>query len=155
MSWRALSPSSFMSKPAIRTLPLVGKSKPHMSLMVVVLPAPLGPRKAKSSPRPICRFKLSTAILAPNFLVMFWSSIMGNNQLFVPFQNDFPSLDPGLLAEHQTIAAADPGAGSHVLARFTIFNLETGDIPPAPGHVVRCNLGLQNGHAHVFESQGV
>ena len=39
--------SRTISMPKILPLPLVGRIKPSRSLMVVVLPAPLGPRKAK------------------------------------------------------------------------------------------------------------
>ena len=39
-----------MSKPATFTVPLVAGMKPVMMRMVVVLPAPLGPRKPRISP---------------------------------------------------------------------------------------------------------
>src|SRR5262245_45801690 len=60
----------------MRTVPTVGNSRPHISLMVVVLPAPLGPRKANSSPGSIRRLRRSTAVLVPYFLVTLSSSII-------------------------------------------------------------------------------
>src|SRR2546430_1830320 len=46
----AFSKSRRTSKPQIVTLPAVGLIKPTSMRMVVVLPAPLGPRKPKTSP---------------------------------------------------------------------------------------------------------
>src|SRR3954454_218331 len=54
-----------MSWPPIRTRPAVGNKSPHIILMVVVLPAPLGPRKANSSPAGMSRLSPSTAVLRP------------------------------------------------------------------------------------------
>ena len=39
------------SKPSTVAFPPVGRARVHSILIVVVLPAPLGPRKAKTSPR--------------------------------------------------------------------------------------------------------
>src|SRR5947207_13451904 len=64
------------SNPPTRTLPAVGNKSPQTSLMVVVFPAPLGPRKANSSPGSIRRLRRSTAVLLPYFLVTSESSIM-------------------------------------------------------------------------------
>src|SRR6266536_5354444 len=54
-----------MSRPRIRMLPLDGASSPVSILIVVDLPAPLGPRKPKKLPRRTCRLMLSTAVKAP------------------------------------------------------------------------------------------
>src|SRR5437870_3626449 len=78
MSWRALSPSDCRSWPPTLTVPEVGKSSPHISLMVVVLPAPLGPRKANNSPASMASVRRSTAVLVPYFLVTSLSSIIHN-----------------------------------------------------------------------------
>src|SRR5438132_112902 len=51
-----------MSIPATRALPLLGRSRPTSILMVVVLPAPLGPRKPNSSPAPTSRSRSSTGL---------------------------------------------------------------------------------------------
>src|SRR2546421_8015207 len=58
-----------MSIPATRALPLLGRSRPTSILMVVVLPAPLGPRKPNSSPAPTSRSRSSTAVRLPYRLV--------------------------------------------------------------------------------------
>ena len=42
--------------------------------MVVVLPAPLGPRKPKISPRPMVKLIPLTAVNSPNFLVRLEAS---------------------------------------------------------------------------------
>ncbi len=46
------SVSRITSKPATVPAPELGWSSPHSMRMVVVLPAPLGPRKPNTSPRP-------------------------------------------------------------------------------------------------------
>ena len=53
-----------MSKPPTRTVPAVGRSRPTSILMVVVLPAPFGPRKANSSPVGICQRQVGHRQLA-------------------------------------------------------------------------------------------
>src|SRR5205085_11458898 len=56
------------STPAIRTPPDVGTSVVVRMEMVVVLPAPLGPRRAKNSPAPTPKLMLSTALCgAPRY----------------------------------------------------------------------------------------
>ncbi|MBA7652386.1 hypothetical protein ES703_60220 [subsurface metagenome] len=49
--------------PHIRAVPEVGSVSPSSISIVVVLPAPLGPRKPKMSPSSICRFNLSTTVV--------------------------------------------------------------------------------------------
>src|SRR5438270_4147687 len=97
----------------MRILPIVGKSKPHMSLMVVVLPAPLGPRKANSSPCPIRRLSSSTASLVPYDLETWSSSIMraaGNGEGVAPASGRLPPQDQvkihqgSLLLQHEAVA---------------------------------------------------
>src|SRR5947209_6053967 len=50
MRWRAPTGSSAMSTPSTTTLPVVGRRYPVMTRMVVVFPAPLGPRSPSTSP---------------------------------------------------------------------------------------------------------
>src|SRR5262249_30734308 len=78
MSRRASSPSVRRSNPPTLTVPVVGKSSPQSILMVVVLPAPFGPRKANSSPSGAVRFRSCTATFGPYRLVTFVISIMWN-----------------------------------------------------------------------------
>ena len=54
-----------MSNPHSRIVPELGRSKPTIILIVVVLPAPLGPRKANSSPRGISTVRPATATVEP------------------------------------------------------------------------------------------
>ena len=56
------------SMPAIRGVPLVGAMKPVSSRIVVVLPAPLGPRNATTCPRGIENVTSRTARNEPNCL---------------------------------------------------------------------------------------
>src|SRR3954453_18991784 len=62
--------------PSISMLPLSGFSSVVSILMVVVLPAPLGPRNAKISPRSTLKLTLSTAVKFPKVLTRFWTLIM-------------------------------------------------------------------------------
>ncbi|VVB66618.1 Uncharacterised protein [Candidatus Gugararchaeum adminiculabundum] len=66
---RTNAASSFMSKDATRATPSLGVMSVVSIFMVVVLPAPFGPRKPKSSPFFMRRSMPSTAVKLPNFLV--------------------------------------------------------------------------------------
>src|SRR4029453_9165249 len=55
-----------MSWPATDALPLVGAISPHSILIVVVLPAPFGPRKPNICPRVTVSDRLTTASMSPN-----------------------------------------------------------------------------------------
>src|SRR5689334_25428516 len=57
--------SASRSTPATDTSPAVGRRLPAIIRSVVVLPAPLGPRKPNSSPRGTSRSILSTAVNEP------------------------------------------------------------------------------------------
>src|SRR5882724_7633519 len=63
MRWRAMG--SRTSTPKRNAEPLVGFTKPSNTFMVVVLPAPLGPRKPKTSPAWTLRFRSLTASFLP------------------------------------------------------------------------------------------
>src|SRR3989304_3601224 len=65
------------SYPATSPRPLVGRSRPVSILMVVVLPAPLGPRNPKISPRCTPNVTPSTAVKVPNRLVSSSTSMTG------------------------------------------------------------------------------
>src|SRR5208337_382425 len=71
MFWRTASGSRPTSCPATTARPDVGLSRPHSMRMVVDLPAPLGPRKPKTSPLGISRLSRSTATKSPNRLRRF------------------------------------------------------------------------------------
>ena len=63
---RANNPFSETSCPHNRTVPEVGERKPVIIRMVVDLPAPLGPRKPRTSPRCTLKETESTAWIKPN-----------------------------------------------------------------------------------------
>src|ERR1700733_13408013 len=75
---RAWSWFTWGSRPSSQILPEVGLSSVVSILMVVVLPAPLGPRKAKISPLPTSKEMLSTAVKLPKVLQRFSTRIMVN-----------------------------------------------------------------------------
>src|SRR5215472_13717119 len=56
-------------------VPLVGAARPSSIRSVVVLPAPLGPRKPVTRPGPTSKLKPSTAVTAPYRLVR-WSTLI-------------------------------------------------------------------------------
>src|SRR5574341_658506 len=68
--------SAAMSIPPMRIEPAVGRRIPAIILSVVVLPAPLGPRKPNSSPAGTSRSMPFTAARSPYFLDSPRSSIM-------------------------------------------------------------------------------
>jgi hypothetical protein len=65
MCRRTSSRRSTTSKPLTRAAPEVGRTSVHSMLIVVLLPAPLGPRKPKTSPRPTVNDTLRTASTSP------------------------------------------------------------------------------------------
>ncbi|OIQ77152.1 hypothetical protein GALL_411570 [mine drainage metagenome] len=57
------------ARPKTRTVPLSGRANPSSMSIVVVLPAPFGPRNARTSPASTWRSSPSTARTEPNDLV--------------------------------------------------------------------------------------
>src|SRR5215470_5771998 len=51
------------------TVPLLGARNPAIMRIVVVLPAPLGPRKPSTPPRWTAKLTLSTAVIGPKCLL--------------------------------------------------------------------------------------
>src|SRR5436309_2181913 len=74
----ALAASALVARscPLISTRPAVGLSSPAMIRIVVVLPAPFGPRKPWISPGATSRLTPSTAVKAPYFLTRFSTRII-------------------------------------------------------------------------------
>src|SRR5690606_13203157 len=65
---RTSSRSVTMSCPATRAVPEVGVASVHSMLIVVVLPAPFGPRKPNTSPGATSKLTPFTASKSPNRL---------------------------------------------------------------------------------------
>ena len=63
-----------MGSPSMRMEPASGSTKPAMARSSVVLPLPLGPSRAKSSPSSMRRWTSSSAGVAPKRLVTPWIS---------------------------------------------------------------------------------
>src|SRR6267378_2959441 len=72
---RILLPSVLRSKPTIVALPEVGGSSVVSIFVVVVFPAPFGPRNPKISDFPTWNEMPATASLSPNFFVSCLASI--------------------------------------------------------------------------------
>src|SRR4051794_19401584 len=73
----AFTGSAITSTPLTRTSPEVGSDRPAITRIVVVLPAPFGPRKPKISPGATERLRSSTATKSLYFFVRCWMSIIG------------------------------------------------------------------------------
>src|SRR5262249_3620335 len=77
----AASGSAARSWPLMVTFPRVGLSSPAIMRMVVVLPAPLGPRKPWISPGATSRLTPSTAVKDPYVLTSDSTAIMRSGRL--------------------------------------------------------------------------
>jgi len=66
---RARTAGSWGEPPSTSALPAVGRRMSSRSRIVVVLPAPLGPMKPKTSPRSTVRSSSSTAVSDPKRFV--------------------------------------------------------------------------------------
>src|SRR5690349_21225537 len=73
-----------MSCPQMTAVPLLGARKPVIIFIVVDLPAPLGPRKPRTSPRPKSKDTSSTAVTGPNDLVRCRTSIISSMAVVSP-----------------------------------------------------------------------
>src|SRR3954469_22799133 len=69
--------SETTEKPATRPSPEVGRKRVARNRIVVLLPAPLGPMKPKTSPLPIVKLRSSTATKSPYRFVNLTTSIIG------------------------------------------------------------------------------
>src|SRR5437667_2302536 len=78
---RCCTDRSLTRWPRMKTSPAVGISKPAIMRSTVVLPPPLGPSKAISSPSFTEKVTLLTAVVSPNFLVTFFSSMLTGEQV--------------------------------------------------------------------------
>src|SRR6185437_1608220 len=120
------SRTSLTSRPRMRIRPASGGKMPSIMRSVVVLPAPLGPRKPRIEPFSSAKERSSTAVKSPKRLVTWESSTMvktrgsrsglGHSIRTSPGagENVRQSLDPDVLAQHAAeqgeLLAAQPGA---------------------------------------------
>src|SRR5215813_9886526 len=75
-------------------VPLLGRTRPHSMRMVVLLPAPLGPRKPKTWPAPTSSVTPRTATNLPYRLVSPAAWMMGEEPVAIPCS--VPHSAPGL-----------------------------------------------------------
>ncbi len=73
----SLRPSAMGSRPSTRTVPVWGVRKPSQVSIVVVLPAPLGPRIAVTVPGSTVRVSPSTAVTEPYRMTRSTTSTAG------------------------------------------------------------------------------
>src|SRR5258705_8748378 len=107
----AFSGSASRSWPSMTTRPAVGLSSPAMMRMVVVLPAPFGPRKPWISPLGTSKLTPSTAVNDPYFLTRPSTWIMdllpprrrptAAPTRVAPWNGDFERPEVGGLAAHE------------------------------------------------------
>ncbi len=94
-----------MSYPATTPVPDVGRRMPQSILIVVVLPAPFGPKNPNISPFLILRFRLETATRSPNLFVRLKVSIMNSFEdcitIYPGFYHKFRVLNHYLYTEHK------------------------------------------------------
>src|SRR2546422_849353 len=83
-----------------------------MILMVVVLPAAFGPRKAKNSPLRTVRLRSFTATKSPNFFTRWISSIMRPHALHI---------QDGLVCQSDTVGQFDTQNFSHAADKNSDF----------------------------------
>src|SRR5215469_7729305 len=100
-----------MSAPSNSTTPSLGGSRPVIALKRVVLPAPLGPISAKTSPRRTSKLTSPTAVRPPNRLVTFWSLRMTPSLIRGPREiADFVGWSSGVPAKSQILWGGHPGS---------------------------------------------
>src|ERR1700744_17080 len=96
---RSCSRALATSKPATSARPALGLVSVQSMLIVVVLPAPLGPRKPKTSPVSTSKFVPLTASKSPNDLRRSLTEIagvdMGGGERFVGPSPEAPGGAPG------------------------------------------------------------
>src|SRR5260370_5894739 len=85
-TWRGYRATS---KPATNALPPLGAMSVVSIRTIVVLPAPLGPRSPKTSPRRTSKLTLSTAVNAAKRLVRSLVCIAGESGSIVARKSDF------------------------------------------------------------------
>src|ERR1051325_5848636 len=75
------------SKPSTRTVPVVAGMKPVMIRMVVVFPAPFGPRNPRIWPSAAVKETSRIAARSPYRLLRFATSIIGSNSTVTAGRN--------------------------------------------------------------------
>ena len=104
---RAAVASAVMSRPSKRIAPVSGASSPVIWPIKVVLPAPLGPIRACTSPRRTSSEISSHALSAPKLLLTPRISSTGSVIVLMPRRQDAPQS-----ASRREFQADDGGAGS-------------------------------------------
>ncbi len=111
------------SKPPMTAVPFVGLSIPLRMLIVVVFPAPFGPRRLKSSPCLISRFKLSTAVTSSNFFTRSFTIIVETSLDSIFFSRGFFSMFRISCVDTFRARSSTTSALDQVVGILIFFNL--------------------------------
>ena len=101
--------------PKTRPWPAVGRDRPRSSFTAVVLPAPFGPRKPKTSPRGTVMVSPARATIRPNSLRSSRVSMAADPAL--PATGPAPPLIRGYPSIRSTIVAIPWPTPMHIVAR--------------------------------------
>src|SRR5688572_20598228 len=131
MCRRTSSRSRATSKPCTRAVPEVGEASVQSMLIVVLLPAPLGPRKPKTSPGGTVKDTPRTASTSPKDLTRSTTSMAGGEEGVTARHNNTTVTEFLLLLTCYTHVrrTADGGASRPQEARRARGNRRRG--PPA------------------------
>src|SRR5262245_31181797 len=126
LSWRA---PATQSTPATAALPLLGRARPTRILIVVVLPAPLGPTKPRIWPRSTVIVSRSRATNLPYFLVRsrVWTTGWAAVIAFSEAGGSRGEGSPGV----QGCQPWTPGETPSLLFPSDDFEFEIADLPAA------------------------
>src|SRR5262245_49423671 len=129
MRLRTSSDCASTSKPSTLTVPADGGRKPVSMRIVVVLPAPFGPRKPTTSPRSRVKLTSSTASAAPKRRERCETVITGARE--GSWASRQPQPRPGELAAraapgYSSVAPALPGRAARAHAARSGLDLEVG-----------------------------
>src|SRR6516162_5635979 len=103
MRWRISAAFAGLSgRPATTADPAVGAISVPRIRTVVVLPAPLGPRKPNTSPRATLNDTLATALREPKFLVRWLTSIAAAPASAGAGGRAGCADDPGIMLDHSS-----------------------------------------------------
>src|SRR5215472_2017591 len=117
---RTRSGSRATSKPATRPWPDVGRISVVSIRLSVVLPAPLGPSRPKSSPRRTSKLTRSTAVNSPKRLVSSRAWIAADDDSIVEREGD--------LGRHARLHLSGSLQQAHL-------DVESADVLPSAAHV--------------------
>src|SRR6185503_20183461 len=131
---RSLGGTSLTTRSPIFRSPAVISSRPAIIRRLVVLPHPEGPTRTMNSPSLMARFRLSTAMTSPYFLVTFSNVTV---DMFAPHTTGASRV---LASSHRKASWTDPVRGAGSGARDGTTGLPAPQGPDAAQCVAICHL---------------